>query len=171
MYEKLTNLIGEGDFKEALYEFQDEYLHIDEKNNIDAAKLCVLEATIWEALGDDTAEFDAIARGIAYDGSNYELFYMLGLYYRDINVNKAYLCMEMALYYYDNADDSGGGDDRAVLGDELLHLIELFGVDVAVGELLELLHVAALDAVSVNVVIDSAAAAHGYAAGGDAREE
>ena len=105
MYEKLTNLIGEGDYREALYELQDEYLHIDEKNNIDAAKLCVLEASIWEALGDDTAEFDALARGIAYDGSNYELFYMLGLYYKDINVNKAYLCMERALFYCDNIED------------------------------------------------------------------
>ncbi|MBR4832286.1 MAG: glycosyltransferase family 2 protein [Butyrivibrio sp.] len=105
MYEKLTKLIGEGDYREALYEFQEEFLHIDEKNGIDAAKLCVLEASIWEALGDDTAEFDAIARGIAYDGSNYELFYMLGLYYKDINVNQAYLCMEMALFYCDNEDD------------------------------------------------------------------
>jgi len=74
MYEKLTELITTGDYKEALYEFQEEYLHIGEREPKDAAKLCLLEASLWEALADSTSEYDAIARGIAYDGGNYELF-------------------------------------------------------------------------------------------------
>ena len=106
MYEKLTELIATGDYKEALYEFQEEYLHIGEKEPKDAAKLCLLEASLWEALADSTAEYDAIARGIAYDGGNYELFYMLGLYYADINVNLSYLTLETALMYCDDENDS-----------------------------------------------------------------
>ena len=106
MYEKLTELIEARDYKEALYEFQEEYLHIGEKEPKDAAKLCILEASLWEALADSTAEYDAIARGIAYDGGNYELFYMLGLYYADINVNLSYLALETALMYCDDENDS-----------------------------------------------------------------
>ena len=106
MYEKLTELIATGDYKEALYEFQEEFLHIGEKEPKDAAKLCLLEASLWEALADSTSEYDAIARGIAFDGGNYELFYMLGLYYADINVNQAYLAFEAALAYCDNENDT-----------------------------------------------------------------
>ena len=46
MYEKLTELIEARDYKEALYEFQEEYLHIGEKEPKDAAK------RIMELLGD-----------------------------------------------------------------------------------------------------------------------
>ena len=105
MYEKLTELITTGDYKEALYEFQEEYLHIGEREPKDAAKLCLLEASLWEALADSTSEYDAIARGIAYDGGNYELFYMLGLYYADINVNQSYLAFEAALSYCTDEND------------------------------------------------------------------
>ncbi len=105
MFEKLTDLITQGDYKEALYEFQEEFLHIDEIPPMDAARLCVLEATLWEALEDSVAEFDAISRGISYDPGNYELFYMLGLQYLDININKAYLCLEMALFYCHEGED------------------------------------------------------------------
>ncbi|MBO4458620.1 MAG: glycosyltransferase [Butyrivibrio sp.] len=105
MYEKLTELIATGDYKEALYEFQEEFLHIDEREPKDAAKLCLLEASLWEALDDSTSEYDAIARGIAYDGGNYELFYMLGLYYADINANQSYLAFETALSYCDDEGD------------------------------------------------------------------
>jgi len=106
MYEKLTELIATGDYKEALYEFQEEYMHVGEKEPKDAAKLCILEASLWEALADSTAEYDAIARGIACDGGNYELFYMLGLYYADINVNLAYLSFEAALSYCMDKNDT-----------------------------------------------------------------
>ncbi len=105
MYDKLTELISNGEYNEALYEFQEEFFHIDERTPLDAAKLCVLEATLWETLFDSNAEFDAIARGISYDPRSYELFYMLGLYYRNININKAYLCMEMALFYCEDEAD------------------------------------------------------------------
>ena len=66
MYERLQELISGGDYQEALFEFQEEFLHIGEKNDQEAARLCLLEASLWEALGDSCAEFDAIARGIRY---------------------------------------------------------------------------------------------------------
>ena len=105
MYEKLSELICSGNLEEALYELQEEYLHIDERTPVEAGKLCVLEASLWEALGDSTAELDALSKALRYDHTNYEIYYMLGLYYVDINVNKAFLCAEMALHYCDNQDD------------------------------------------------------------------
>lgn len=116
MYERLQELISDGDYKEALFEFQEEFFHIGEKNDQEAAKLCLLEASLWEALWDSCAEFDAIARGIRYEPDNYELFYMLGIYYRDINVNKAYLCVQQALLYCNEPEDA------AVIKDMLFEL-------------------------------------------------
>ena len=106
MFEKLTELITEGNYNEALYEFQEEFFHIDERTPSEAAKLCVLEASVWEGLCDSGAEFEAISKGLSYNPGDYELFYMLGLYYRNININKACLCMEMALLYCDNEEDA-----------------------------------------------------------------
>ena len=106
MYEELTELIEKGEFKEALYAFQEEINTITEKTPKEAAGLCLLEATIWEALMDSTSEFDAISRGLSFDSSNYELFYMLGLIYINENPCKAYLCMEMALFYCTDEEDA-----------------------------------------------------------------
>ena len=106
MFEKLAELITEGEIQKALYEFQDEYLHIQEMLPSDASKLCVLEASIWEALNDGTAELKALYKGLNYDHTNYEIYYMLGLYYTNINVNWAYLCMEMALDHCTNEEDA-----------------------------------------------------------------
>ena len=105
MYEKLTELISEGNYNEALYELQEEYVRFDRTDPHEAAGLCVLEATLWELLNDSTAEFDAIRKGLGLDPYNYELFYMLSLFYRNININKSYLCAEMALFYCDNESD------------------------------------------------------------------
>ena len=116
MYDKLTELISNGDYNEALFEFQEEFFHIDERTPDEAAKLCILEASLWEALSDSRAEFDAISRGLSYNPGDYELFYMLGLYYLNLNINQAYLCMEMAAFYCD--DDS----DREVILDTLTEL-------------------------------------------------
>ncbi len=105
MFDKLSEVIAQGEYQEALYEFQEEYFHIEERTPSEAAGLCTLEASIWEALSDGTAEFDAISRGLSYDNTNYELYYMLGLYYLNININRAYLCMEQALRYCDVEED------------------------------------------------------------------
>ncbi len=99
MFDKLSDLISRGELQDALYEFQDEYFHINERTPSEAARLCVLEASIWEGLNDGTAELNALYNGLHYDQTNYEIYYMLGLYYMNINVNWAYLCLEMALDY------------------------------------------------------------------------
>ncbi len=116
MFDRLTELISNGDYNEALYEFQEEFFHIDERTPSEAAKLCVLEATLWEVLSDSHAEFEAIAMGLSYNPGDYELFYMLGLYYINSNINKAYLCMEMAYFYCD--DDK----DREIIRDMILDM-------------------------------------------------
>ena len=116
MYDKLTQLISNGDYNEALYEFQEEFFHIDERTPEEAAKLCILEASLWEVLSDSQAEFDAIARGLSYNPGDYELFYMLGLYFLNLNINQAFLCMEMAAFYC--SDDT----DREVILDTLNEL-------------------------------------------------
>ena len=119
MFDKLTQLIFEGKYNDALFEFQEEFLHINEINPEDASRLCVLEASLWEELCDSGAEFEAISRGLSYDPGNYELFYMLGLYFREININKAYLCFEMAKFY---CADEG---DRAVIENELENIRQM----------------------------------------------
>ena len=105
MYDRLKDLIAQGDIQEALYELQNEYVHIEERTRKEAAELCVLEASIWEQLGDGQAELRAIEKGLNFDGGNYELFFMLGVYYRYLNVNKAYLCYEMSAHYCTVAED------------------------------------------------------------------
>lgn len=106
MLEKQDALISEGDLREALYEFQEQLLRIDSMDPKEASKLCVYEATLWESLEDSCAEFDAIARGLSYNQAEYELYYMLGLYYININIDKSCLCMEMALHCCDEPDDA-----------------------------------------------------------------
>ena len=106
MLDKLGELISGGELREALYEFQDQLLHIDSMSPKEASKLCVYEATLWESLEDSCAEFEAIAKGLSYDPTEYELFYMLGLYYININIDKSYLCLEMALHYCKDEDDA-----------------------------------------------------------------
>ena len=106
MLERLGELIAGGEIREALYEFQEQLLHINEMAPKEASKLCVYEATLWESFEDSCAEFDAIAKGLSYNQAEYELFYMLGLYYININVDKSYLCMEMALHYCTEDEDA-----------------------------------------------------------------
>ncbi len=118
MFEKLTQYIAEGNYTEALFEYQEEFFHISERTPLEVARLCILEASLWEGLNDSTAEFDAITRGLSNSPDNYELFYMLGLYYNNININKAYLCMEMAFFYCDDEED------QKVIEDELLRMKE-----------------------------------------------
>ncbi len=105
MFEKLAELIQQGDLNGALYELQDEYLNIEERAPKEASNLYVLEASLWEALGDFCAEISALSRAIVFDHTNYEAFYMLGIYYSKINVNKAYLCLEMALNNCSDQED------------------------------------------------------------------
>lgn len=116
MFEKLQELIAKGDYNEALYEFQDKLIGIEEYSDADKSRFYTLEASIWEGLFDIGAELEAIEKGLKYDSCNYELFYMLYLYYADINASKAYLCLEMALFYCPE------GEDKNVIEESLKEL-------------------------------------------------
>lgn len=69
-------------------------------------EMAVLDASIYEALGNRENMFKAIRDGLQYSCSNYELYYMLGYYYLQSNVNQAYLCFQNALLYCSQADDA-----------------------------------------------------------------
>ena len=59
----------------------------------------LMEAGRCEAQGDSAGELKALMEGLQADGSSYEMFYMLGLLYRNRNLNQAYLCMRQAEWY------------------------------------------------------------------------
>ncbi len=68
-------------------------------------KAYILAASICEHNGDREGMFDSIRSGLALNHNNYELYVMLGNYYYQTNINKAYLCYENALFYCDNKED------------------------------------------------------------------
>lgn len=65
----------------------------------------ILEAASYEAAGDSAGMFQAIRRGLEYAYDNYELYYMLGHYYLQENIDQAYLCFQNALLYCDDEAD------------------------------------------------------------------
>lgn len=74
----------------------------------------ILRASEYEEQGDREAMFNAIRDGLLYVANNenhvgeqgsYELYYMLGIYYLEHNINQAYLCFENALFYCSNDED------------------------------------------------------------------
>ncbi len=66
----------------------------------------ILDAAICEALGDREHMFRALRDGLLYSYTNYELYYMLGYYYLQDNVNQAYLCFQNALLYCSQEADA-----------------------------------------------------------------
>lgn len=100
MIERLRKLLNEGQYIEArklanyLYE-QGEQSEI----------FWILNATLYHEEKNRQAEYASIVRGIAQNAYSYELYYMLGQYYRETNINQAYLCVEQAEYYCNNLDD------------------------------------------------------------------
>lgn len=71
-------------------------------------EIAILAATVNAHFGDDEMVFSFIQKGLNYNSQNYELYLMLGDYYADKNVNKAYLCYENALCY---CEQSGNEED------------------------------------------------------------
>lgn len=66
----------------------------------------ILDAAIYEALGDRRQMFLAIKEGLSYSYANYELYYTLGYYYLQDNVNQAYLCFQNALLFCNKEEDA-----------------------------------------------------------------
>lgn len=65
----------------------------------------ILNAALYRIEGVKEAEYACISRGLQKNPSNYELYYMLGNYYRGHNNNQAYLCYEQAEYYCTSDED------------------------------------------------------------------
>lgn len=68
-------------------------------------RAALLDAGIYEALGDRENMFRAISAGLQYSHQNYELYYMLGYYYLQDNADQAYLCFQNALLYCRQEED------------------------------------------------------------------
>ena len=59
----------------------------------------IFKVSLAFAAGDAEQVWRNIAEGLQIDGSNYELYMMLGDYYAGYNLQQAYLCYENALFY------------------------------------------------------------------------
>ncbi len=111
MYENIRSLVESGDYRKAsekikeLKESEQSQALIsgDDEN---PEELHVLEATVCEALGDFRGEFLAIGKGLSKNQRNYELYYMLGLIYKRINNDQAYLCFEQAMRFCTLPEDT-----------------------------------------------------------------
>ena len=77
----------------------------DTESMQDDAKAYILRAGAFEQEGSSIDEYAVLIEGLRAHYDNYELYYMLGLYYRYRNADQAYLCFENALCYCDEPED------------------------------------------------------------------
>lgn len=110
MYEEAIRLMTEeGDYSGCLEETR----RLIKEGACDD-QIYVLEASALEALGRRSEELESISNGLRANYRNYELFYMLGLFYLDENINKSYMCFAQSLWYLellyeDSKNDSNSG--------------------------------------------------------------
>lgn len=100
MVEKLQELIIKGDYIEAR-NLANRLFEAGEQSET----YWILNAMLYRIEGVKEAEYACISRGLQKNSSNYELYYMLGNYFRESNCDKAYLCYEQAEYYCTSEDD------------------------------------------------------------------
>ena len=105
--ERIITAIKNESWEEALNLF----VEYTQENKLDDS-LCVLGASILEHFGDREGLFRLIQNGLKCNGSNYELYLLLGNYYSAENADKAFLSYENALYY---ARRSGNIEDISVI--------------------------------------------------------
>jgi len=115
MYEDIKAHLSNGEYKLAKEKIES----FCRKNNInifeedkwydcekfEGEDIYLLYASVCEALGDSHGELVAIRNGLLRNSRNYELYYMLGIYYEFFNINKAYLCFDMAYRFCEDKDD------------------------------------------------------------------
>jgi GT2 family glycosyltransferase len=97
--EKTAALINSGEWEQAFAELENVEISDD--------TTAILKASLFEHFGMRNAFFDALCTGLTLNGRNYELYVLLGNYYAQENMHKAYLCYENALFYCDNDEDRG----------------------------------------------------------------
>ncbi len=79
-------------------------MHTEGDRNSDR-EAYILRAGAFEQEGSSVDEYAVLIEGLRSDYENYELYFMLGLYYRYRNADLAYLCFENALCYCDEVED------------------------------------------------------------------
>lgn len=99
--EIILDLMQEGNYQEAL-----EVILQEKKTNGNSDILAILEATIWQELGNREVMWEAISQGLLCNPQNYELMFMLGDYYYPVNKQQAWLCYENAKFYCRLEEDS-----------------------------------------------------------------
>ncbi len=77
----------------------------EEQKEREAAESFILRAGVFEQEGSSIDEYAVLIEGLRAHYDNYELYYMLGLYYRYRNADQAFLCFENALHYCDEPED------------------------------------------------------------------
>ena len=101
MVEELKIYIEQGRFHEARV-LANQLVEAGENSEI----FWILNATLYQIEGTRAAEYACISRGLQVNPSNYELYFMLGNYLRESNINQAYLCYEQALFYCKDENDT-----------------------------------------------------------------
>lgn len=100
MYEEVIEKINAEDY-EAAYKLITDI----KKSDHYETKLAILEAETCYQMGYRQEMFNVISKGIQIEPENYELFFLLGNYYMDVNLQQAYLCYEQAEFYCENHED------------------------------------------------------------------
>ncbi|WP_026661010.1 glycosyltransferase [Butyrivibrio sp. AC2005] len=75
------------------------------KEQRESAESFILRAGEFEQQGSSVDEYAVLIEGLRAHFDNYELYFMLGLYYRYRNADQAFLCFENALHYCDEPED------------------------------------------------------------------
>lgn len=97
IYDNLKNYIELGDIQKAAEELNC-LLKSTERREMDD-ELAILAAGLALQTDDEELAWEFIRKGLLFNGKNAMLYYMLGNYYEDKNVNQAWLCYENAEYY------------------------------------------------------------------------
>ena len=78
-------------------------MHTEDNNA--SKEAYILRAGAFEQEGSSVDEYAVLIEGLRANYDNYELYFMLGLYYRYRNADQAFLCLENALCYCDEPED------------------------------------------------------------------
>lgn len=92
MWDNLKELIENGDYISARTLLEEEKRL--QRDCIDDT-FAILDASVYEAEADRAGMFKAIAAGLCFNQANYELYYMLGCYYLDVNPQQAFCVLKM----------------------------------------------------------------------------
>lgn len=98
--EELITLVNSGDWKKARL-IADNLKSLGECSDT----FYILESSIYQAEENNAGRFSSLTEGLRKNPYNYELYYMLGEYYSETNLDQGILCMEQALLYCKKEED------------------------------------------------------------------